>query len=211
MPDRPYPSDLSDAEWAVLKPLLPPPSRRGRPLKWPRSEMAEAIFSLVRSGCAWRMLPRHFPPWQTVHSQLTRWRRDGTLKRLHDALREHAREAAGREREPSAAIIDSQTARATGAGGPGRGFDAGKKTFGRKRHLLVYVSGLILLAHIHAASFHDTVGARQMVEATPTAVLPWLGLVWADGAYTGSFATWMRQVRGWRVEVSFHRQRQAWR
>lgn len=211
MPERPYPSDLSDAEWAVLEPLLPPPSRIGRPLKWPRRAMAEAIFYLVRSGCAWRMLPRHFPPWQTVHSQLHRWRRDGTLKRLHDALREHAREREGRQREPSAAVIDSQTARTTGAGGPGRGFDAGKKTFGRKRHLLVDASGLVLLAHIHAASLHDTVGARQMVEMTSPTALPRLELVWADGAYTGPFATWLSEARGWRVEVPFHRKRQAWR
>ncbi len=147
---------------------------------------------------------------QTVHAQLTRWRRDGTLKRLHDALREHTREKAGREHEPSAAVIDLQTTRATGVGGPGRGFDAGKKTFGRKRHLVVDVSGLILLAHIHTASPHDTVGARQMVEAAPTTVLPRLELVWADGAYTGPFATWLNQARRWRVEVPFHRQRQAW-
>ncbi|WP_222185222.1 transposase, partial [Geminicoccus harenae] len=83
--------------------------------------MAEAIFYLVRSGCAWRMLPRHFPPWPTVHSQLTRWRKDGTLRRMHDRLREHTREKEGRDREPSAAVIDSQTARTTGAGGPDRG------------------------------------------------------------------------------------------
>ena len=211
MPDRPYPSDLSDAEWVALEPLLPPPSRIGRPLKWPRRAMAEAIFYLVRSGCAWRMLPRHFPPWQTVHSQLHRWRRDGTLKRMHDALRDRARQKAGRDREPSAAVIDSQTSRATGAGGPGRGFDAGKKTFGRKRHLLVDVSGLVLLAHVHAASIHDTAGARQMVEAAPPGDLPRLEQVWADGAYTGSFAAWLGEARGWRIEVPFHRQRQAWR
>ncbi|WP_222183995.1 transposase, partial [Geminicoccus harenae] len=98
MPDRPYPSDLSDAEWTALEPLLPPPSHLGRPPKWPRRVMAEAIFYLVRSGCAWRMLPRHFPPWPTVHSQLTRWRKDGTLRRMHDRLREHTREKEGRDR-----------------------------------------------------------------------------------------------------------------
>ena len=211
MPNRAYPSDLTDAEWVALEPLLPPPSRIGRPLKWPRRAMAEAIFYLVRSGCAWRMLPRHFPPWQTVHSQLHRWRRDGTLKRMHDALRDRARQKAGRHREPSAAVIDPQTSRATGAGGPGRGFDAGKKTFGRKRHLLVDVSGLVLLAHVHAASIHDTAGARQMVEAAPTGDLPRLEQVWADGAYTGSFAAWLSEAKGWRIEVPFHRQRQAWR
>jgi putative transposase len=135
MAGRPYPSDLSDAEWTALEPLLPPPCRLGHPPKWPRRVMAEAIFYLVRSGCAWRMLPRHFPPWPTVHSQLTRWRKDGTLQRMHDRLREHAREKEGREREPSAAVVDSQTTRATGVGGLGRGFDAAKRTFGRKRHI----------------------------------------------------------------------------
>jgi len=98
--------------------------------------MAEAIFYLVRSDYAWRMLPGHFPPWQPIY-QLHRWRRDSTLKRIQDALRERARQKAGRDREPSAAVLHSQTLRATGAGGLNRGFDAGKKTFGRKRHLLV--------------------------------------------------------------------------
>ena len=173
--------------------------------------MAEAIFYLVRSGCAWRMLPRHFPPWPTVHSQLTRWRKDGTLRRMHDRLREHAREKGGRHREPSAAVINSQTARTTGAGGPDRGFDAAKRTFGRKRHILVDASGLILLAHIHTAGLHDTAGARQMIEAVPMTALPRLELVWADGAYTGPFAKWLEKARNWRMEVPFHRQRQAWR
>jgi putative transposase len=173
--------------------------------------MAEAIFYLVRSGCAWRMLPRHFPPWPMVHSQLTRWRKDGTLRRMHDRLREHAREKGGRHREPSAAVINSQTARTTGGGGPDRGFDAAKRTFGRKRHILVDASGLILLAHIHTASLHDTAGARQMIEAVPITALPRLELVWADGAYTGPFAKWLEKARNWRMEVPFHRQCQAWR
>jgi hypothetical protein len=115
---------------------------------------------------------------------------------MHDALRDRARQKAGRHREPSAAVIVSQTSRATGAGGPGRGFDAGKKTFGRKRHLLVDVSGLVLLAHVHAASIHDTAGARQMVEAAPPGDLPRLEQVWADGAYTGSFAAWLGEATG---------------
>jgi len=104
-----------------------------------------------------------------------------------------------------------KTARTTGAGGPDRGFDAAKKTFGRKRHILVDVSGLILLAHIHAASLHDTVGAQQMIETAPITALPRLELVWSDGAYAGPFATWLEKERGWRMEVPFHRQRQAWR
>ena len=103
---RRYPTDLSDAEWAALEPLLPPPASKGRPFKWPRRLMAEAIFYLVRSGCAWRMLPRCFPPWPTVFAHFRRWRLDGTLRRMHDRLRALAREAEGRQPEPSAAIID---------------------------------------------------------------------------------------------------------
>src|SRR5215208_5920510 len=102
----------------------------------------------------------------------------------------------GRDREASAAVVGSQTVRIAGAGGPERGFNAGKKAFGRKRHILVDASGLILLAHIHAASLHDMVGARQMVEALPSAALPRLDLIWADGTYTGLFAKWLKQERG---------------
>jgi transposase len=208
---RPYPTDLSDAEWSVLEPLLPPPARTGRPLKWSRRLMAEAIFYLVRSGCAWRMLPRHFPPWPTVYAQFARWRRDGTVRRMHDRLREQAREADGRSAEPSAAVIDSQTARATGVGGVERGYDAAKKTAGRKRHILVDAAGLVLLAHVHAADVPDRAGARRLIEAAPANALPRLELVWADGAYTGPFATWLADTRGWRIEMPHHRQRQAWR
>jgi transposase len=103
---RRYPTDLSDAEWAALEPLLLPPASRGRPLKWPRRLMAEAIFYLVRSGCAWRMLPRCFPSWPTVFAHFRRWRLDGALRRMHDRLRALARAAEGRQPEPSAAIID---------------------------------------------------------------------------------------------------------
>ena len=213
MPDahRPYPSDLSDAEWAALEPILPPPSPVGRPLKWPRRLMAEAIFYLVRSGCAWRMLPRHFPPWPTVFSQFARWRRDGTVRRMHDRLRGLAREAAGRPPEPSAAIIDSQTARATGVGGPARGYDPAKRVAGRKRHVLVDASGLVLLAHVHAADLHDRLGAQALVGRAAPSELPRLELVWGDGAYAGTFARWLEAERGWRVEVPKYRKRHLWR
>ena len=208
---RPYPTDLSDAEWAALGPLLPAPARTGRPLKWPRRVMAEAIFHLVRSGCAWRMLPRHFPPRPAVHAQFARWRRDGTVRRMHARLRELAREAEGRLPEPSAAIIDSQTARSTGVGGAERGHDPAKRTAGRKRHLLVDAAGLVSLAHVHAADVPDRAGARSLIEAAPPRALPRLELVRADGAYTGSFARWLADERGWRLEIPRHHQRQAWR
>ena len=208
---RRYPTDLSDAEWAALEPLPPPPACRGRPLKWPRRLVAEAISYLVRSGCAWRLLPRCFPPWPTVSAHFRRWRLDGTLRRMHDRLRALAREAEGRDGEPTAAIIDSQTARATGVGGPARGYDPAKRVAGRKRHVLVDASGLVLLAHVHAADLHDRLGAQALIGRAAPGELPRLELVWGDGAYAGTFARWLQAERGWRVGVPKRRDRHLWR
>jgi len=208
---RPYPSDLADAEWAVLEPLLVPPRRRGRPPRWPKWLLADAAFYLIRSGCPWRLLPRDFPPWQTVYSQFRRWRLDGALRAAHDRLRERARLAAGRDPQPSAAIVDSQSVRTTGVGGPARGYDGGKRVAGRKRHLLVDALGLVLLAHVHAADLHDRIGAQALVSRAAPADLPRMRLVWGDGAYAGTFARWLEAERGWRLEVPRHPDRQAWR
>jgi len=212
---RPFPTALSDAEWAALQPLLPAPCPIGRPLKWPRRLMAEAIFYLVRTGCAWRFLPHCFPPfrplrglslrgiaarWPTVYSQFRRWRRDGALRAMHDRLRELAREAQGRSAEPSAAIVDSQTV---------RGWDGAKRTAGRKRHTLVDAMGLVLLVHVHAADLHDRIGAQALIGRAGPGELPRLELVWADSAYAGTFARWLEAECGWRVEGPRHRQHQA--
>ena len=141
---RPYPSDLTDQEWALLEPLLAASEGRGRPPKWPARRVANAVFYLLRSGCAWRMLPREYPPWQTVYYHFWKWRPDGRLQRAHDRLREAVREAAGRDRNPSGAVIDSQAVKGTGVGGPERGYDGAKRLSGRKRHLLVDTGGLVL-------------------------------------------------------------------
>lgn len=208
---RPYPSDLSDAEWALLEPLLASSERRGRPPKWPVRRVADGVFYLLRSGCAWRMLPREYPPWQTVYYHFGKWRRDGRLRQAHDRLRAAVREAQGRDRNPSAAVIDSQAVKGTGVGGPERGYDGAKRLSGRKRHLLVDTGGLVLGAHVHAASLHDRDGAQRLLSDELREDLPRLELVWADGAYTRGFREWAEEERGWRVEVPHHPDRQLWR
>ena len=122
---RPYPSDLSDAEWALLEPLLASLERRGRPPKWSTRRIADAVFYLLRSGCAWRMLPKEYPPWQTLYYHFRKWRRDGRLQQAHDRLRATVRESEGKDRDPSGAVLDSQVVKTTGVGGPERGLEQG--------------------------------------------------------------------------------------
>jgi transposase len=131
-PKKRYPSDLTDAQWALIAPLLPPPSGGGRPEKHPRREIVNAILYLDRAGCAWRLLPKCFPPWETVYWHWARWKAEGTVDRVHDALRDRLRDAEGRDPMASGGIIDSQSLRgADTVGAATRGYDAGKRTNGR--------------------------------------------------------------------------------
>ena len=203
----PYPTDLSDAEWRLLEPLLAPPRRCGRPPKWPRRLIADAVFYVIRSGCPWRLLPHDFPPWQTVYAHFRRRWRDGLMREAHDRLRGQVREAEGRDPDPSGAVIDSQSVRTAGRGGPARGYDGAKRLNGRKRHLLVDTAGLVLLACVHGADLQDRLGGRLLFAQAPTA-LPRLERVWADAAYAGGFQGWARDERGWHVEIVHHPDRQ---
>src|SRR5260370_310956 len=153
-----YPSDLADAQWQVIAVHLPPevPGRRGRPRVWPLRAIVEAILYLDRAGCAWRYLPDSFPPWPTVYGYFAAWRDDGTTARVHDALRAQVRAAAGRDPEPTAAVIDSQSVRAADTvPKASRGWDNAKKVNGRKRHIAVDTLGLLLAAAITPASVPD--------------------------------------------------------
>jgi transposase len=189
---RRYPSDLADAEWQVIRPLLPAArdAGPGRPRVHPRRAIVEAILYVDRTGCAWRYLPADFPPWRTVYGYFARWRDDGTLRRVHDQLRARARKAAGRHPEPSAAVIDSQSVRAADTvPKASRGWDNAKKVNGRKRHIAVDTSGLLVTILVTAASVQDRDAARVLLWNLRKACRR-ITLAWADAGYAGKLTVW---------------------
>ena len=135
-----YQTDLTDAEWVVIEPHLPPAHGTGRPRSWPMREIVNGIFYVMRAGCPWRLLPSDLPPWGTIYRWFAKFRDDGLLEKINHSLVMADRERVGREASPSGAIIDSHSVKTTEAGGP-RGYDAGKKIKGRKRHALVDTDG----------------------------------------------------------------------
>jgi transposase len=198
-----YPCSLSDAEWAVLAPLLQRPTlpKGGRPSKHPLRQIVDAIRYLVRSGCAWRLLPSDFPPPGTVYWWFAKWAADGTLQQLHDVLREQVRVQAGRNPTPSAAIVDSQSVRAADTvPRASRGWDAGKKVNGRKRHLAVDTLGLLLVVLVTAASVQDRDAARPLLWRL-RASYRGIRLVWADAGYAGKLVAWAACMLHMVVEI----------
>jgi putative transposase len=208
-----YRSDVTDAEWAVLEPLVTPATRRGRPRLHPLRRILNAIFYLVRSGCAWRLLPRDLPPWKTVFHSFRKWRLDGTWQRVHTVLRERLRIGRGRDPQPSAGIIDSQSVKTTSVGGE-RGYDGGKQVKGRKRHLLVDTEGFVLTVRVHPANIMDRDGVKLLLPEAIKTHFPRLQHVWLDAGYNGQGKgkDWIERTLGWHAEIVAHppRYKKVW-
>ena len=177
-----YPTDLSDEQWAILEPLIPPGKSGGRKREVNMREVVNTIFYLNRSGCQWDMLPHDLLPKSTVYDYFAAWRDDGTWQRLVDALRTRVRLEAGREATPSAASVDSQTVKTTEQGGE-HGYDGGKKINGRKRHILVDTLGLLLAVVVTSAALDDGAAAAQAVERLTVEDYPRLQKLWGDNKY----------------------------
>jgi len=206
-PDRAplYPSDMSDEEWAALRPLLPTPAwlegRGGQPEGFCHRQMLDAIRYLVAGGISWRSMPADFPAWARVYAFFRRWRENGLIAELHDRLRAKVREREGRDPEPSAGIIDAQSVKAAASVPAGsRGYDGGKQVNGRKRHVVTDCLGLILVVAVTAANIGDREAATGLLARMRTLHRE-ITLVWADGGYTGGLIDWCRDKLALTLEI----------
>lgn len=197
-----YASDLTDNEWNLIAYCFPKPATRGRPREHSFRELINAIFYLTKSGCQWRYLPEHFAPWGTVYHYFRKWKQNGLWQAIHDHLREHVRLVEGRRPHASAAIIDSQSVKSSEMSGE-RGYDAGKKINGRKRHVLVDTLGLILMVMVLPAHIQDRDAARQLIGAFLAVCSPGRRVrhIWADGGYAGGLLEWGRTVMRCTIEI----------
>ncbi|MFO1156140.1 MAG: IS5 family transposase [Rhodospirillales bacterium] len=200
-----YPSDLSDAEWAVIAPQIPPGRRGGRRRSVDLRAVLNGMLYVLETGCQWRHLPGDLPPRSTCHSYLQLWAWDGTLERIHHELYRRVREQQGREASPTAAVIDSQSVRAAEKGGPHPdpvGYDAGKKIKGVKYHILVDTLGLLLSVAVHHAGIQDRDGAALVLDKKTRALFPFIRVIFADGGYQGPVAaTAVAKTGDWQLSI----------
>ncbi len=197
---KPYPSDLTDEQWALVEPLLPPERPRGRRRTVDLREVLNGVFYVLTQGCTWRALPHDLPPHSTVYRYFEDWQEDGTWARIYEALHRRYRQQIGRTESPSAAAIDSQSVQASELAEES-GPDFGKRTKGRKRHLMVDTEGFPIAVTVTKASVNDKRAARGLLDGAVEAA-PGLRLVWADAGYEGEPLRQYAAHRGVRLEVS---------
>jgi putative transposase len=201
MSDRkPYPSDLKDAEWEILEPLIPAISPLAVEVKYTRREIVNGILYVLRSGCPWRLVPHDLPAWGTLYDYFRTWRNEGIWDNIQKSLLKQVRQKQGRDEEPSAAVIDSQSIKTSAVRGPEKGFDKGKLIWGRKRHALVDTQGNLMEVKVTAASASDLQGAKRMLEPLSD-LFPRMKLVWGDSHYRGTLIEWVKEHLGWDIQV----------
>lgn len=185
-----YPTDMSSKKWELLRELIPAESSLGRPRTVSMRRVVDAVLYVSRSGCAWRLLPPvHFPPWGTVYGYFLRWSKTGMWQQMHDTLRARVRRKAGRHKHPTAGSIDSQSVKTAATAGV-KGFDAGKKIQGRKRHILVDTLGLLMAVVVTAASVQDRDGAKLLLQSLSGSSKK-IRRIWVDGGYRGQLLDWV--------------------
>ena len=194
-----YTSDLTPSEWDLISYCFPKASTFGRPRQYSYLEIFNGILYVNKTGCQWRNVPKDLPPWASVYHYYRTWKRSGLLPQIHDHLRELVRLESGKMPKPTAAILDSQTIKSSESSGE-RGYDAGKKINGRKRHLLVDTMGLILMVMVLPANVQDRDGARQLLKRC-FGIYKALRLIWADGGYAGQLITWVKGRLGCLLEI----------
>ena len=200
MTRRGYDTDLTEREWGNISSLIPGALEGGRPRSVDKWEILNGIFYILRSGCAWRLLPHDLPPWSTVYGYFRKFSHDGTWDRINTELRRAVRISRGKNPEPTAGVVDSQTVKTTDIGGEQRGYDGGKKLNGRKRHIVVDTLGLLLVVIVHAASVQDRDGAKIVFEVVKY-LFPGLKVIFADGGYAGKLVSWVGQIAAFVLKI----------